>query len=115
MERTRALEPAAGWIFIVDHLHTPQSESLVRLVAKPCGIEADLGVQGKAGILASMPTRVAFFPEPLHRIRLVFTPTHTSWLNQVEIWFSILVKRRLKRASFVSVDELRERLIAFIA
>jgi transposase len=114
IERTIALEPAAGWIFIVDHLNTHQSESLVRLVAKQCGMEADLGVKGKAGILASMPTRVAFLQEPLHRIRFVFTPKHTAWLKQVEIWFSILVKRRLKRASFVSVDELRERLIAFI-
>ena len=114
IERTIALEPAAGWIFIVDHLNTHQSDSLVRWVAKPCGSEADLGVQGQAGMLASRPTRVAFVPEPRHRIRLVFTPTHTSWLNQGEIWFSILVKRRLKRASFVSVDELRERLIAFI-
>jgi hypothetical protein len=35
-------------------------------------------------------------------------------LNQVEIWFSILVRRLLKRASFASIDELRQRILAFI-
>ena len=114
IERTIALDPAAEWIFILDHLNTHQSESLVQLVAEQCGIEEALGVKGKAGILASMPTRAAFLQDPTHRIRFVYTPKHTSWLNQVEIWFSILVRRLLKRASFTSVDELRERLIAFI-
>ena len=42
------------------------------------------------------------------------TPKHTSWLNQVEIWFSILVRRLLKRASFTSVEELHHRLLDFI-
>jgi transposase len=114
IERTIALDPAAAWIFIVDRLNTHQSESLVHLVAKRCGIEEDVGVKGKAGILESMPTRAAFLQDPTHRIRFVYTPKHTSWLNQVEIWFSILVRRLLKRASFPSVDELRERLIIFI-
>ena len=114
IERTIALDPAAAWIFIVDRLNTHQSASLVRLVAKQCGIEEDLGVKGKAGILESMPTRAAFLQEPTHRSRFVYTPKHTSWLNQVEIWFSLLVRRRLTRASFTSVDELRERLLASI-
>jgi transposase len=49
-----------------------------------------------------------------HRIRVVYTPKHTSWLNQVEIWFSILVRRLLKRASFTSVQDLHDRVLAFI-
>jgi transposase len=114
VEGTLVCDPAAEWIFIVDRLNTHQSESLVRLVADQCGIHAELGVKGKSGVLASMPTRVAFLQDPTHRIRFVYTPKHTSWLNQVEIWFSILVRRLLKRASFTSVTELRQRLLAFI-
>jgi hypothetical protein len=113
-ERTMALEPAAGWMCMVDHLHTHQSEALVRWVAKPWGIDADGGGKGNAGLFASLPTRVAFVQEPLHRSRWVCTPQHTAGLKQAEIWFSLLVTRRRKRARFVSGDELRERLIAFI-
>ena len=98
----------------VERLTTPQSESLVRLVAKQCGIEEDIGVKGTSGIVASMATRTAFLQDPMKRIRFVYAPKHTSWLNQVEIWLSILVRRLLKRASFPSVDELRQPILAFI-
>jgi transposase len=43
-----------------------------------------------------------------------FTPTHASWLNQVEIWFSILARRTLEGASFTSVRQLRQAIDAFI-
>lgn len=56
-----------------------------------------------------------FLADPTHRIRFVSPPKHTSWLNQIEIWFDILVRRWLKRASFLSVDDLRHHLLAFIA
>jgi transposase len=114
IERTISLDPAAAWVLIVDRLNTHQPEFLVRLVAQQCGIEEDVGVKGNAGILESMSTRAACFYDPTPRIRLVYTPKHTSWLNQVEIWCGILVRRRLKRASFTSVDDLHERLLAFI-
>lgn len=113
--QTVATEPEGTWVFIVDQLNTHQSEGLVRLVARLGTLEEELGVKEQAGILQSMATRAAFLQDPTHRIRFVYTPKHTSWLNQVEIWFSILVRRLLKRASFTSVDDLRARILAFIA
>ncbi len=112
--RTVATDPAGAWVFIVDQLNTHQSASLVLLVAAACGITADLGVKGECGILQSMATRAAFLSDPTHRIQFVYLPKHTSWLNQVEIWFSILVRRVLKRASFTSTEDLRARILAFI-
>jgi len=114
IRQTIATDPDATWIFVSDQLNTHQSESLVRLVAEQCQIEDDLGVKGKSGILKSMKTRKAFLEDESHRIRFVYTPKHTSWLNQVEIWFSILVRKLLKRASFSSVEELRQRILDFI-
>jgi transposase len=113
--RTIQTDPGAAWIFVTDQLNTHQSETLVRLVAKHCGIEEDLGIKGKSGHLATMPTRAAFLSEPSHRIRFVYTPKHSSWLNQIEIWFSILVRRLLARLSCLSVQALRDHLLAFIA
>ena len=115
IEQTIETDASAGWVFIVDQLNTHMSETLVRCIAARCGIEVDLGVKGKQGILKSKKTRKQFLAHPDHRIRFVYTPKHTSWLNQVEIWFSILVRRVLKRGDFKSVAELRARILAFIA
>jgi transposase len=112
--QTIQTDPDATWIFVTDQLNTHQSESLVRLVAEQCGIEEDLGIKGKSGHLVSMSTRAAFLSDPSHRIRFVYTPRHSSWLNQIEIWFSILVRRVLARASWLSVAHLRQGILAFI-
>lgn len=114
IERTIDTDPGAGWIFVVDQLNTHKSEALVRLVAGHCGIEDDLGTKGKEGTLETMATRKKFLEDPDHRIRFVYTPRHASWLNQVEIWFSILARRALKRASFASLQDLENRLFDFI-
>jgi transposase len=114
IEQTIASDLEAEWVFVADQLNTHKSESLVRLVAKHCEIEDDLGIKGKSGILKSMKTRAAFLQDSSHRIRFVYTPKRASWLNQIEIWFSILVRRLLKRASFSSTEDLRQRILAFI-
>ena len=114
IEQTLQTDPEAGWIFVADQLNTHQSETLVRLVAEQCGIEENLGIKGKWGILTSMKTRATFLSDPSHRIRFVYTPKHSSWLNQIEIWFSILVRRLLARGSWSSVAKLREGILAFI-
>jgi transposase len=114
ISRTMSIDPDGEWIFIADQLNTHKSESLVRLVAERCGIEVDLGIKGKSGILKSMQSRSAFLQDTSHRIRFIYTPKHTSWLNQIEIWFSILVRRVLKRGNFTSVAQLRDRILAFI-
>lgn len=114
IENTVDTKPDDEWVFLLDQLNIHRSESLILLVAEKCKIEVDLGVKGKSGVLESMETRAEFLQDPSHRIRFVYTPKHTSWLNQVEIWFSILVRRLLKRASFRSVEELRDRILAFI-
>jgi len=111
---TVATDPTGEWIFIADQLNTHQSETLVCWVAEQCGIEMGLGKKGKSGVLKSTETRKAFLQDATHRIRFVYTPKHTSWLNQVEIWFSILVRKLLKRASFTSLEELEKRILDFI-
>ena len=111
---TIATDPDAEWVFVTDQLNTHQSESLVRLVATRCGITDELGVKDKTGILQSMATRAAFLSDPTHRLRFVYTPKHCSWLNQVEIWFSILVGKLLRRGNFTSTDDLRAKVLAFV-
>jgi hypothetical protein len=114
VEQTVATDPGAGWVFIVDNLNTHQSEGLVLWVAQACGIEEDLGAKGKRGVLKSQKSRAAFLKDRGHRIRFAYTPKHTSWLNQVEIWFGILVRKLLRRSSFTSVEDLKARILAFI-
>lgn len=115
IQRTIDTDPGGTWIFIVDQLDTHMSEKLVNLVAARCGLDDDLGVKGKSGVLKRKATRKAFLEDSEHRIRFVYTPRHTSWLNQIECWFSILVRRLLKRSSFRSLDELKTKVLAFIA
>jgi hypothetical protein len=112
--QTIATDPNGCWVFVLDQLNTHMSESLVRLVAAHCCPDQDLGVKEQSGSLLSMVSRKTFLETHFHRIRFVYTPTHCSWLNQVEIWFSILVRRLLKRGSFRSIDDLRLALLAFI-
>jgi transposase len=111
---TIATDPGSHWIFITDQLNTHKSETLVKVVAELCGIKEELGIKGKSGILHTQASRAAFLQDESHRIRLVYTPKHCSWLNQVEMWFGILSRRLLKRGRFSSTAELKKRILEFI-
>ncbi len=125
-----ATDPTAKrWHFVVDNLNIHLSESLVRWVASLEEEEEEeeesalslekkewlfLGVKGKSGILRDKKSRAAYLSEEKHKVVFHYTPKHSSWLNQIEIWLSILVRKLLKRGSFTSVEELEAKVLEFI-
>ena len=115
LQQLTATDPEASkWRLVMDCLNTHQSESLVRWIAQVEGLDMDLGVKGKSGILKSMQSRAEFLSDPSHKIVFHFTPKHCSWLNQIEMWFSILVRKLLRRGSFISKEQLKTRILEFI-
>jgi hypothetical protein len=116
LRNTVATDPGATrWHFVMDNLNIHLSESLVRYVAEFSDIHDDLGEKDKRGILHNKASRAAFLSDPTHKIVFHYTPRHCSWLNQIEMWFSILVRKVLRQGSFASPTVLKEKVWAFIA
>ena len=116
IEQTIETDPTASWVLVVDNLNTHSGEPLVRMIAKRLGIDQDtLGNKKKRkGILGSMKSRREFLTDLTHRIRLVYIPKHSSWLNQIETVFGIIGRRVMRHGSFTSQEDLREKLMTFI-
>jgi transposase len=112
--QTVAIDPEASWVFVVDNLNIHLSAGLVMWIAQTCGIEEPLGKKGKQGVLQSVPSREKFLSNKEHRIRLVYLPKHTSWLNQIEIVFGVIMRKVIRRGNFTSVNDLKDKLLRFI-
>ncbi len=101
----------AGWV-----TDSTRSDNFVAflgdLVAQtPAGLDLHCIVDN---LSAHSTPKVAEFLDAHPHVHMHHTPTHASWLNQVELFFSILERRLLRRGEFDSVEQLAERIIAFI-
>jgi transposase len=80
-----------------------------------CRVVADMsGVTFEPRKLANGAQRKAFLADSGKRVVVHFTPVRASWLDQIEIWFSMLGRKVLNRGSFASLSDLQARVLEFV-
>ena len=94
--------------WVVDNLNTHWSLVVCRLVAQWCKVPF------VAKDLRRGAQRRAFLSDPRHQHVFHFTPKQGSWLNQVELWLSVLARRFLKRGNFCSAQDFETRLCDYL-
>lgn len=115
IRQTSATDPTAGWVFVLDNLNTRCGAAVVRLAAEELGLDPGrLGARKKGGVLESMAGRRAFLSDPSRRVRFVYLPKHSSWLNPIEIIFGIINRRLIRRGTFTFQADLIDKLRRFL-
>jgi transposase len=94
--------------WVMDNLNTHWSLAVCRLFASLNGVKFE------SKKLQRGPQRRAFLTDPEHKHVIHYTPKHGSWLNQVELWFSVLARRVIRRGTFVSKADLTRKVLAYI-
>ena len=94
--------------WVMDNLNTHWSLDVCRLVARWCKLPFE------PHALKTGPQRRAFLNDPSHRHVFHCTPKHGSWLNQAELFFSVLHRRFLARGSFSSAKDFVRHLERFL-
>ena len=97
-----------GFDWVLDNLNTHWSLEVCRVIAQLCDVSFE------AAVLQTGKQRRAFLTDPTHKHVFHFTPIHGSWLNQVELWFSVFGRRFLKRGDFASMADFEARLLRYV-
>lgn len=111
---TVSIDPGGEWVFVVDTLNIHWSAGLVEWINEHCELNQPLGKKGKQGVLKNQASRRKFLSDPSHRVRFVFLPKHSSWLNQIETQFGVINRKVVRRGNFASVADLEDKLRRFI-
>lgn len=108
---TRSPQNCRHLVMVSLNLH--RFRAVLHLMAKPRGFVGNLGDKGQCGILNRMVAREQFLRGPTQRIVSYFTPNHASWINRIQVGFSIVARKVIRRGNFTSLDDLPAKIADF--